>query len=168
MSNKEKISSLINKCIAAYSTDNKNFENKKIAGIDPKELVEFCFRNVDGPMSFKILEMTSAHWRDMSFNDWQSVLSNFAEDDLPLKALLQFLYIFLEIHSVKMYNDLDVGAAHKERVLKFYDKSNHAFFAMGDRFRKTIPFYFKEITEKLIAQGAPPAIRIEPVHYKID
>lgn len=130
-----------------------------------KELVFNLFKEFEEYGSI-ILKNNPTYLSTISLHDWEEILLSLENNEFGLKAALRFLYLYLKVHSVEIFLSLDANERNKEKVMRFFNKSQNAYFSTLPNFK--VDDFIIQIGIKLIEQGAPPAIHFDAILERVE
>lgn len=130
-----------------------------------KELVRELFKEY-GEYGSIILENNPDYISNISLHDWEEILLSLENNESGLKAALRFLYLYLKIHSVEIFLSLDANEIMKEKITRFFNKYQNAFFSSLPTFK--VDKAIIQIGLNLIKQGAPPAIHFDAILERVE
>jgi hypothetical protein len=110
-------------------------------------------------------------WGDFTYQNWISIFDKIQHNSVGVTAISSFLYKYLKINSIEIINDMtSITEANKEKINKvFFERKGLFAFDRGDEFiMKKNNLDFEDVTIRLLNEGAPPAVPIEPRYIKLD
>jgi len=167
MSNKVEL--LSKAMFKSMGSGNENIQ-KYFEDLDQVDRVNFFVHNYSAysPSYLDLLMFsTKKYWEKFSLSQWGEVLRKSIGNELAVQYCISFLYRYIGIDSLKLFNELyGVDPEIKSSVLGYFEK-NKGVLAIFDRIAMSELAKFKlqlssfdEIRERLMKEGAFKADKI--------
>ena len=143
---------------------------KYFEDLDQVDRIDFFVHNY-GKYSPSYLDLlmfsTKKYWEEFSLSQWEEILIKAISNELAVQYCVSFLYRYIGIDSLKLFNSLyGIEPKVKSRVLSYFEK-NKGLLAIFDRIATSELAKFKlqlssfdEIRERLMEEGAFKADKI--------